>query len=1206
MRYAVAALMVAVLAASPAAGQGTNEGGAGQALYNVALTTLGATAKGTGVHFNKDWPPLNALRPGTGGGTIFNPYKGARIDIRLVIPVDIKAVEVVGLDYHGTKQVSGIDIFIEGKLIKHADLTEKPGQPIRIPVDGRGQHVTIVGTGEHPVRTMPDGKKGPDWGGFSRIRIFSTTNVAEMMKDVDTYAVEPAAANIAPTSGSLATGEVKVVGEPRVTQGHPRTLWDQQDIEHYKAMLKTSKVLREQYAGLKRSMAERMTEPLGVPQPRKGPDGKWLHLSDLEFGGAHNQLACDIANLGAVYALSGEAKYGEFAKRLLLAYADVYDKYAPGNRPGFTHDAGKCFDQRLGDATWLIQVARGYDLVYNLPSITAQERKHIEDDLLKASAKFIYANRAVMMAPTNWSAICTCAVLITGYATDDQELVDLAMYWKGTKEKPAGGVMLHFGPESIDADGMWAEGAMGYQFMALEALITDAEILWHHGIDMYRHRDAALKRLFDSPLEYSYPDLKTPAIHDSGHGSIVGGESFLYEFAYRRYRDPKYLLILNQAGMHLDAQFQKFPVSVLYDRDPGEKVAPVEWTSINLFGVGYGILRNTSPRGTVSLLMDWGPNRSHGHPDKLNIDLWAFGDRLIPDPGSVWYEQPIYKRWYHTTMAHNTLCVDELEQQPCGAQQLVYGPADTMGIQRARTSEAYAGVMMDRAVFLTKDYMADLFGAFARLPRKMDLCWHIRCRNFGTLGLRLERTTLPEPRERGYNSLDDVKRATTDGPWQADAVSDDFRVNRFFAAGGTETEVLIGAGHLGLERPPTILQRRQAAQTVYGNVVDFSGAESPQGGGTVRGVSVHGSLKDGYALLAVDKMRTVDSPDLCFVSYRPGTYTSEQFKFTLGTFTTDAQQAFICREAGQVARMYLGGGTTLRLGDVSIGRSDVGLAYLEKVDNGAYVVGNPSPVKATFTIQHPGLKNMQAWKLDLAGKRVGPLPMDRSADSASFAIGACSRVEFAREGRPGVYEHRRFMLRRRQEEQETMLRMAEDEAKARTAKREAEAAAKPVPKGTVVVVQAEDFTGQGGGEIRIGDNKRGSIGKAFASWDGVGHWLEYTFDVPADGYYNLTLCYCSALALCERKLAVNGQEQEPFALLVFPGTGGWANGSDDWQLYTAPNPVADHPLLVKLRKGKNVLRLTNTNGRGVNLDYLAVHSPDVTPTREMLAGKLAK
>ena len=42
-----------------------------------------------------------------------------------------------------------------------------------------------------------------------------------------------------------------------------------------------------------------------------------------------------------------------------------------------------------------------------------------------------------------------------------------------------------------------------------------------------------------------------------------------------------------------------------------------------------------SPAGTSSLLLDYGPNRSHGHPDKLSLDLYALGDQLIPDPGSV-------------------------------------------------------------------------------------------------------------------------------------------------------------------------------------------------------------------------------------------------------------------------------------------------------------------------------------------------------------------------------------------------------------------------------------------------------------------------------------------------------------------------------------------------------------------------------------------
>ena len=113
--------------------------------------------------------------------------------------------------------------------------------------------------------------------------MLTTTNVAEKMKTPAQYDVKASPANLAPTSGSAAEGKVEVVGQPRMTQGHPCTLWDKEDIAHYKEMLKTSKELQAQFAGLKNAMDIRMTQPLGIPQPVKGPDGQWMHLIDNKY-----------------------------------------------------------------------------------------------------------------------------------------------------------------------------------------------------------------------------------------------------------------------------------------------------------------------------------------------------------------------------------------------------------------------------------------------------------------------------------------------------------------------------------------------------------------------------------------------------------------------------------------------------------------------------------------------------------------------------------------------------------------------------------------------------------------------------------------------------------------------------------------------------------------------------------------------------------
>jgi hypothetical protein len=712
-------------------------------------------------------------------------------------------------------------------------------------------------------------------------------------------------------------------------------------------------------------------------------------------------------------------------------------------------------------------------------------------------------------------------------------------------------------------------------------------MLWHHGIDMYSFRDGALKRLFDSPIESSYPDLSTPAIHDAHHESILGADSLLYEYAYRRYRDPKYIPILNQTGTHLDAHFQQPAVSVLYDRDKDAKGTPAEWKSVNFFGVGYGILRMTTEAGTTSVLLEYGPAGSHSHPDKMTLDIYAFNDQLMMDPGSVWYEQPLYWRWYRTTLAHPTMIVDELDQLMVAGQQLTYGPADSMGMERAMTGKAYPGVTLDRSIFATPNYVADLFGGFARLPRKMDMAYHIR----GAFDspLKLEPMTFPEPVEDGYNELKNVRHATTDKAWTAN-ITRDGHVARVVAAAGTPTEVIVAEGHYGLETPPTILERRTIASTVYGNAIDISGAKEPY----VKSVSQEGGLDAGYGLL---KVTTPNGVDLCFTSYRRGTYKA-------GDLETDAMQAFVLMDGTKPSSLYLAGGKSLKVGANELQRSEPGLAYLEKGETGGYILANPSPGGAKITATLEALKGMEAFALDSAGKRTGPAEVSRSGEAVTVDLKPMTRIEFAPKGAISIAEFREGMLRKRQEAQEMAMAKARNECEARTKVAEAAAKANPAPANTVLVAGATDVTAQGGGEVKYSGKKRGAIGQVMTNWDEEGHWLEWTFDAPAEAYYNLSVCYCSELDQSEREIKVNGEVQEPFAPMSFPSTGGWANGSDDWRLCTAQNPVAKHPLLIKLMRGKNVVRLTNTNGRGINVNYVAITSPDVKITRDLAGSKL--
>ena len=67
-------------------------------------------------------------------------------------------------------------------------------------------------------------------------------------------------------------------------------------------------------------------------------------------------------------------------------------------------------------------------------------------------------------------------------------------------------------------------------------------------------------------------------------------------------------------------------------------------------------------------MFDCGPlgDGGHGHYDVLSLELAASGQPLIVDPGRYTYSEqgPNWRRYFKATAAHNTVCVDGLDQTP--------------------------------------------------------------------------------------------------------------------------------------------------------------------------------------------------------------------------------------------------------------------------------------------------------------------------------------------------------------------------------------------------------------------------------------------------------------------------------------------------------------------------------------------------------------
>lgn len=815
-------------------------------------------------------------------------------------------------------------------------------------------------------------------------------------------------ANIGVTPATESNGNVRVVGSPRKTEGHPCTLWDQEDIDRLKTQLKKNKDLQNAFQTLQAEMDARIQQPLGVPAPDANDPSR-------KGWGVHEKNAKAISNLGVMYALTGDEKYGEYARRMLIAYAQGLPRYS---RPADWTEKNmrsqqdrRLTGQFLEDGNWLCKVAFGYDLVYNLSSWTAAERNLLKTDLFQELTKNFYhpsLRYDYISSPHNRSALCTSGTLMAGYACEDEEMVNLALYGVGgSPNNIKGGVFgMHFSPACIMPDGMWLEGAPAYQIgIASCALFNDAETLWHHGIDMYSYRDGILKRFLDSSLAFAYPDdrLIIPSLRDtaSRDGGLLGREggksnpevTIPYELGYCRYQDPAYLSVClpGAADRDLSMTIHAGPPSPFADL-PGDATsippAPVE--NANFYAVGYGITKLANPDGNVQLIMEFGGEAgAHDHPSKLSIDAFALGDSIMPMCGVIFpYGDPLDAKWFHTTMANCVLAVDEKSQTyihnrsgsapPIDTVQLVYGPAATMGIQKAWSDTLYDfKLIQDRALFVTPQYIADIYSAFGSSAHKYDMAWHFRGEMKGS-SLKPEPMTFPEPVALGYNALLDVTHAQAgENAWTANFITRTGKPVVLFAAAGPSTEVIFGKGHINTktmkENPPTVLERRDGLQnTVYGNVVDITGKATPY----VKGVTQQGGLDEGYSLLQVE---TQSGTDLCFTSYRPDS-------FAVGDLKTDAQQAFVLREGAGVRALYLGGGTSLTLAGSGITRSEPGLAYIEKLTDSSYVAGNPSPSAATVTITLPALDTLSAYSMDAQGRRGGPVNVVRDAKTRAVTL----------------------------------------------------------------------------------------------------------------------------------------------------------------------------------------------------------------------------
>ncbi|MEZ5376604.1 MAG: alginate lyase family protein [Acidimicrobiales bacterium] len=197
-------------------------------------------------------------------------------------------------------------------------------------------------------------------------------------------------------------------------------------------------------------------------------------------------------------------------------------------------------------------------------------------------------------------------------------------------------------------DGVHRERSSDYHMIVLRSLVGAVANARLAGLDVDDRLLAATDRAATFGLHLQCPDGTTPALSDGDQADFRS----LLSFASR---------VLGRPDLEWAATL-------------GGRGVPPKDTAATFPTGGYVVQRSgwgdgSTPYGDERwAILDCGPlgDGGHGHYDHLSVELAGGGHRIAVDPGRFTYADGPdgWRRWFKGTQAHNTVCVDGLDQTP--------------------------------------------------------------------------------------------------------------------------------------------------------------------------------------------------------------------------------------------------------------------------------------------------------------------------------------------------------------------------------------------------------------------------------------------------------------------------------------------------------------------------------------------------------------
>lgn len=525
-------------------------------------------------------------------------------------------------------------------------------------------------------------------------------------------------------------------------QEHPVAFATKKDLNYVVSHLKSNELLNLSFVNIKNEVDPYLSKDIDVPFPKDAAGG-YTHDQ-------HKFIYNLIFNSGLMYQITGDEKYALLVKTILMKYTLLNPTLK--NHPQATSASpGRLFWQALNDANWLVYAGMAFDLVNNY--LTKEERKIIADKAFAPIVNYFVTDQKNWFNLIHNHAVWACAgVGIVGIASDNEDYLNMALY--GTEKDGKAGFLAHL-DGLFSPDGYYNEGPY-YTRYALLPFYLFATAINHvkPALKIFQYRDSILKKALDVALQqtnisgefFSYNDAlkdKTYQTNEVVNAIDLAWQAYGYDSSYLPICKAQNKVILNRGGVDISKKI----IALNYKTSSYPYCSAEYKDGADGKKGGVSVLRTGKGSNLSTLIYKYSSHGlSHGHYDKLNIQLYDKGNEILQDYGAVRYiniEQkwggrylPETNTYAQQTIAHNTITVDETSHYN-GVEKIselnhperLFGHTGKQNLQvvSAMDDHAYNNVKLFRSEYMIhipgvdKLIIADIFKTFSDSVHQYDL-----------------------------------------------------------------------------------------------------------------------------------------------------------------------------------------------------------------------------------------------------------------------------------------------------------------------------------------------------------------------------------------------------------------------------------------------------------------------------------------------------